>query len=63
MLIFYFASPVPMMIARKFADSMETSGVLVETMLFITSGIVISAYALPIVLARNPEAAVVRKLL
>lgn len=54
-LIFYCVSPVPMVIARKLADS-ETSSVLVESMIFITTGIVLSAYGLPIILAHNPLA-------
>lgn len=51
MLIFYATSPIPSTIARRYADSVETSSVLIEVCLFITTGIVISAYGLPIVLA------------
>ena len=50
-LIFYATSPIPSTIARRYADSVETSSVLIEVCLFITTGIVISAYGLPIVLA------------
>jgi hypothetical protein len=51
-LVFYTLSPVPTLIARRFADSVEMSSVLIEICTFITSCIVVSAYGLPIVLAR-----------
>ena len=50
-LLFYATSPTPSTIARRYADSVEASSVLTEVCLFITTGIVISAYGLPIVLA------------
>ena len=52
MLTFYALSPVPTLIARRFAESIEQSSILVEVCLFITACIVISAYGLPLVLAR-----------
>ena len=60
-LVFYALSPVPTLVARRFADSVEMSSVLIEICVFITSCIVISAYGLPLVLARAAE--VVRKTL
>jgi len=51
-LIFYALSPVPTLIARRFADAVEMSSVLIEICIFITSCIVVSAYGLPLVLAR-----------
>jgi len=50
-LIFYFLSPIPITIARRYADNVEQSNALMEVCLFLTTGIVVSAYALPIVLA------------
>ena len=55
MLIFYALSPVPTLIARRFADAVEMSSVLIEICVFITSCIVVSAYGLPLVLARAAE--------
>ena len=55
MVTFYILCPVPMLIARRYADSVEASSALVEMCIFITTGIVISAYGLPIVLAHTPH--------
>jgi len=54
-LVFYALSPVPTLIARRFADAVEMSSVLIEICVFITSCIVVSAYGLPLVLARAGE--------
>ena len=43
-----------MTIARRYADSVEASSALIEFCLFMTTGIVVSAYGLPIVLAHAP---------
>ena len=56
MLIFYVLSPVPTMISKRYADSVEASSALIEMCIFITTGIVVSAYGLPIVLAHTPLA-------
>ncbi|ELT95503.1 hypothetical protein CAPTEDRAFT_226625 [Capitella teleta] len=56
-LFFYLLSPVPTMISRRYAPSVESSSALIEVCLFLTTGIVISAYGLPIVLAHAPRAA------
>ena len=58
-LIFYALSPVPTLIARRFAESVEQSSVLVEVCIFITACIVVSAYGLPMVLARATQPQVV----
>lgn len=55
-LFFYVLSPVPTVIARRYADSVEASSALIECCIFITAGIVISAYGLPVVLAHTPLA-------
>jgi hypothetical protein len=53
-------SPLPTLIGRRFTDDMGTSSSLREFCTFLTTGIVISAFALPILLARAPfEAPVV----
>lgn len=53
--IFYVLSPIPILIAKRHSDDMSTSSVLKEVCYFLTTGIVISAFALPIVLARAPS--------
>jgi len=51
-IIFYVLSPIPTVIARRFqADDMASSSALTELAYFLTTGIVISAFGLPIVLA------------
>ena len=51
-LIFYFLSPLPTVISRRLADSLDTaSSACVELAIFLTTGIVISAIGLPLVLA------------
>ncbi|XP_064605909.1 leptin receptor overlapping transcript-like 1 [Liolophura sinensis] len=53
-LIFYVLSPIPTMVSRRLADSLDSaSSALVEFCIFLTTGIVISACALPIVLAHR----------
>ena len=59
-LIFYALSPVPTLIARRFAESVEQSSVLIEICIFVTACIVVSAYGLPIVLARATDPQVVK---
>jgi hypothetical protein len=61
--LFYVLSPLPTLIGRRFSDDMNATSSLKEFCTFITTGIVISAFALPILLARAPfEAPVVRKI-
>ncbi|KAK6738445.1 hypothetical protein RB195_020510 [Necator americanus] len=48
---FYIFCPVPLMIARRFQEDMTGTNACVELALFITTAIVVSAFALPTVLA------------
>ncbi|XP_041357418.1 leptin receptor overlapping transcript-like 1 [Gigantopelta aegis] len=50
-LFFYVLSPVPTTIGRRLANSFESSSALIELCTFFTTGIVVSAIGLPIVLA------------
>ncbi|ESO02895.1 hypothetical protein HELRODRAFT_81089, partial [Helobdella robusta] len=52
-LIFYFLSPIPSLISRRFAETVESSNALIEICIFITTCIFISAFGLPIVLAHK----------
>lgn len=54
-MLFYFLAPLPTLLARRYnADSSGSSSAL-EFAIFLTMGIVISSFALPIVLARAPD--------
>jgi len=62
--IFYILAPVPMLISRRYSSSgMGPSNACQELAIFITMGIVISAFGLPIVLHRAPTATVGKELL
>ncbi|XP_076018484.1 leptin receptor gene-related protein-like [Genypterus blacodes] len=53
-LIFYILSPIPTFIARRLSDDTESGcNACKELAYFFTTGIVVSAFGLPIVLARN----------
>jgi len=53
-MIFYVIVPMPVLIARRFSGDMDsTSSACKELAIFFTSGIVISAFGLPIVLAHS----------
>jgi len=52
--IFYVLAPLPTMIARRYQDDVGSSNACKELALFLTAGIVISAYGLPIILSRAP---------
>ena len=56
--LFYILSPLPILIANRYNESYDVSNTSTPKDLayFITAGIVISAYGLPIVLARAPQA-------
>ncbi|KAL3289171.1 hypothetical protein HHI36_003607 [Cryptolaemus montrouzieri] len=52
--LFYTISPIPTMIARRYSDGSGSSNSCMEMAIFLTMGIVVSSFALPIVLARVP---------
>merc|ERR1712244_86479 len=52
-IIFYLLSPLPSMLARRHSED-SASNPCRELAYFVTTGIVISAFALPIVLSRAP---------
>merc|ERR1712062_304838 len=54
--IFYLISPIPTLIAKRRGDDSSGSNPCRELAWFLTTGIVVSAFALPIVLARAPVA-------
>merc|ERR1712062_748351 len=54
--IFYLISPIPTLIAKRRGDDSSGSNPCRELAWFLTTGIVVSAFALPIVLARAPAA-------
>ncbi|XP_018324346.1 leptin receptor gene-related protein [Agrilus planipennis] len=50
--LFYILSPIPTLIARRYNENQGSSNGCMETAIFITMGLVVSSFALPIVLAR-----------
>uniref|UniRef100_A0AAX7SCM1 Leptin receptor gene-related protein n=1 Tax=Astatotilapia calliptera TaxID=8154 RepID=A0AAX7SCM1_ASTCA len=52
-LIFYVLSPIPTFISRRLSDDSESSNACRELAYFLTTGIVVSSFGLPIVLART----------
>lgn len=54
-IIFYLLSPLPTVISRRYRDDMGTSSACQELAIFITTGIIISAFGLPVVLAQAPQ--------
>ncbi|XP_020504555.1 leptin receptor gene-related protein [Labrus bergylta] len=53
-LIFYILSPIPTFISRRLSDDADaSSNACRELAYFITTGIVVSSFGLPIVLARK----------
>lgn len=52
--VFYILSPLPTLIARRYTEDTASSNACLEFAIFVTMGFVVSAFALPIVLARSP---------
>lgn len=50
--LFYVLAPIPTLLARRYTEHQGSSNACLETAIFITMGLVVSAFALPIVLAR-----------
>jgi len=55
-IVFYILAPLPILISRRYVDDMASSSACHELSIFLTTGIIISAFGLPIILARAPEA-------
>lgn len=53
--LFYLLAPLPTILARRYQDDVGASNACKEVALFLTAGIVISAYGLPLVLAHAGE--------
>lgn len=53
MVVFYLLAPIPTLIARRYNDNPGSSNATLECAIFITMGVVVSAFALPIVFART----------
>jgi len=53
--IFYLLSPIPSLIAKRYTEASGENGQCRELAWFLTTGIVVSAFALPIVLTRAPS--------
>ncbi|XP_041849081.1 leptin receptor gene-related protein [Melanotaenia boesemani] len=51
-LIFYILSPIPTFISKRLSDETQSSNACRELAYFLTTGIVVSAFGLPVVLAR-----------
>jgi hypothetical protein len=61
-IIFYIMSPIPILLSRRYNAAGLGGGVTSacqELAIFITIGIIISSFGLPIILARHPESAVI----
>ncbi|XP_071454732.1 leptin receptor gene-related protein isoform X1 [Hetaerina americana] len=55
--LFYILSPLPTLVTRRYVENTGSSSACLEFAIFITMGFVVSAFALPIILARAPSEA------
>ena len=55
MTVFYLLAPLPTVLARRYQDDVGASNACKEVALFLTAGIVVSAYGLPLILARSGD--------
>lgn len=55
--VFYVLAPIPSIIARRVSEDTGGSNPCKELAYFVTAAIVVSAFGLPIVLARSPSTA------
>jgi len=53
-IVFYLLSPIPTLISRRYSNDGDSSNPCKEFAWFLTTGIVVSAFALPIVFTRVP---------
>ena len=54
-ILFYILAPIPTIIARRYTNDFDNNpNPCLEFAIFITTGFVVSSFALPIVLARSP---------
>lgn len=52
--LFYILAPIPTLMARRYTEHQGSSNGCMETAIFITMGLIVSSFALPMVLARAP---------
>lgn len=51
--LFHVLAPIPTLMARRYSDHSGSSNSCLETAIFLTMGILVCSFALPIVLARG----------
>lgn len=54
--VFYIMAPLPTLIANRYMDQYEAGNAVKDFALFVTAVLVVSAFGLPIILARAPIA-------
>uniref|UniRef100_A0AC35TZB0 Leptin receptor gene-related protein n=1 Tax=Rhabditophanes sp. KR3021 TaxID=114890 RepID=A0AC35TZB0_9BILA len=57
-MVFYVLSPIPISISKAFSHGMSSNSALYELAVFLTTSIVLSAFALPLVFAHTEVIAV-----
>ncbi|XP_050499376.1 leptin receptor gene-related protein [Diabrotica virgifera virgifera] len=50
--LFYIMAPIPTLVAKRYNDGSGSSNGCLEASIFVTMGILVSSFALPIVLSR-----------